>query len=201
MVVIAFPLLPQQGPVGPIFEWGLRSNTAVSRSPFTGATTTRERLGGPQFATLRYRNLNGSNAARLRSWLFQMRGMANRSYVPDFSYTQRGSFSATELLTNNVFASGTTGWTSSAEYALTVADGVARALALGAITTGVAIYPSATAACTQYAPYLARALLMRGRGAYTSGLRLDVGSSVGGGEYASGSAVTAYGLTQTVAVP
>lgn len=196
MGVIALPLLSPQGPIGPVFEWGLRSNTAVSRSPFTGATRTAERLGGPQFATLRYRNLHDSEAARLRSFLMQCRGMASRVYVPDFSYTQRGSFPATELFPNTTF-SDTSGLSPSSETTLTVSNNILRATRTAVTTDQFTARASSPVTVVQYAPYSLRFIVHQGRGAYAAGLRTYDNSIPN----VIGSTVTTFGRVDGVVVP
>lgn len=173
MAVIALPLISPQGAIGPVFKWGLRAATRINRSPFNGATTTLERPGGPQVASLTYASLSGANAARLRSFLMQTRGQAQRFYVPDFSYTPRGSFPATELLSNSTFANGTTGW-STYQSTLSVTDSLLRAKAdgtaqnFGVTRTGIAV--------TQYAPHVLRAYFAGSR-VFSPQLILDLNNT------------------------
>lgn len=109
----------------------------------------------------------------MRSFLLQCRGQANRFYTYPFGYTQRGSFSAPELFTNNSFASGTTGWTANSTT-LTAADGIARLT----VPTPALQSISQSLTMVQYAPYALRSILHDGRG--SSGLAIGRLINAGG---------------------
>ena len=149
-------------------EWELRSNVSRFQSPMGGVTRTLERVGSRWAATWRWDAVAGENAARLKSFLALMRGGANRFWAYDPGYTMRGAYSAAELLTNNTFASGTTGWTAGGEYTLSAADSVAMSKRNANTGNALPLIQTTPVTVTQYAPYLARLLLIAGRGSYTS---------------------------------
>jgi hypothetical protein len=171
MGVIALPNLQPQGSA-PSLDWELRSIGARFQSPLSGISRTLERPGSSWAVTLRYENLSRDKRARMQAFLSSCRGYAQRFYVPDFSRpTLRGSFAAPELLTNNFFASGTTGWTAGGGAAvLSAADGMLRvtradsALNYQARQSGIPVTP--------YTPYIARAVMLAGKG--PSGLTLQL---------------------------
>jgi hypothetical protein len=192
VAVVALPNIVPQGP-GAAITWELRSNTARFPS-LAGYTRTLERGGAHFAATLRYENLNESSAARMRAFLTAMRGQAQRCYLRDFGYTKRGSFPAPELLTNPYFASGTTGWSGSAGSALTAADGILRVTQTGNMTNPQA--RQSAIAVTQYAPYVARGLIVHGRGALPTSYRAGIADVTIAGESDNG-----IGMRYGVLVP
>lgn len=104
----------------------LRDLSGRFSSPFTGTTRTYSRPGGElRQMTLSLPPLTAAKAAALRGLLAKLRGGVHRVWCRDHSYVKRGSFPATELIQNNVFSNGTTGW--SATYGtITAADGILR---------------------------------------------------------------------------
>ena len=146
--------------------WEQRSITAINRSPLNGVATTLERVGAQLAVRLKYETLFENERARMQAFLSACRGHGSRFYVPYYGWTNRGSFSASELLSNNFFASGTTGWTA-ASATLDVQDQVGRIVHDGTFSVLPQINRSATV--VQYAPYVARALLTAGRGSFGSG--------------------------------
>lgn len=111
-------------------------------------------------------------------------------------YSNRGSWSASELLTNGTFASGTTGWTSSnAELVLSAADRVLRGTRTG--VTGDRTIQATVATTVSGVTYAARLLAEAGRGAMD--YQLQLGTSAGGTQLSStGSDFTAGGLRTLV---
>lgn len=101
------------------------SNTAIARSIFTGAASTVQRGGDRLRFGIRTDNASNRNGNIERAILMalrtQARGQGNRIWYSPYGYSPRGSFPATELLSNNTFASGTTGWTGT-NSSLTVTD-------------------------------------------------------------------------------
>lgn len=190
MAVVPFPMdLSPQG-LNPSMSWELRSLTGKGGSPLSGVVRTLERPGAHWAATLPYENLADARQARLQNLAASLRGHANRTYVPVFGWTRRGSFTTSELLTNNDFASGTTGWeiNTANEAVLTASDSILR-VTRAANTASYVVRQAATATVTQYAPYAARALTMIGRGAYVAGTgQVYIGST------AQGTAPTDYGM-------
>lgn len=149
-------------------------STGVSRGTFTGALVTAARGGDKLAATIELTKHGGRSAdgksdrALMRSFLASLRGRQNRAYLTDKSYTRRGTFPTGELLTNNTFANGTTGW-STTSSTITASDRVLRATRTAAGANDFSAIPSAAVSVTQYAPYAARFFFRIGRGAYSSG--------------------------------
>lgn len=142
----------------------------------------------------RYRGLRSDEKAAILNAINDRRGQLNILRVTPHAPI-RGSFATSELLTNNTFASGTTGWTSGSEYTLSVSDRVMRATRNNGNATSYALRSSAAPAIVQWAPYVMRAMVLQGRGAYASGFRLnDLSGSI------IGSAQTSYGLLSQVFV-
>ncbi len=164
MATVPFPTnLSPQGPNAGM-SWELRSLTGINRSSLNGVATTLERPGAHFALRFPYSNLATDRRARLETFAMAHRGSANRFHVPVFGWTRRGSFPATELLTNNYFTS-TTGWTASGGIpvaALTAADGILRMTQTAATINPQAKQTGITA--VQYAPYCARAVVLHGLG-------------------------------------
>lgn len=137
-------------------SWELRSLTAINRSPLNAVVTTLERPGAHWAVRMPYQNLAADRRARLQAFVSSARGHAQRFYVPVYGWTRRGSFPATELLTNGDFADGTTGWTHY-NSTLTASDGVLRAQSDGE-TTDFGITRASISPVVQYAPYVLRAM-------------------------------------------
>jgi len=146
-------------------------STSVSRGTFTGALVTAAKGGDRLGLTLEFTKHGGLTAAGkveralLRSWLARLRGRQNRAYLYDLSSRRRGTFSTGELLANNDFANGATGWSAfSPTSAITASDRVLRvSRILNNATNGSSAYNTAGISLTQYAPYVARALFLPGR--------------------------------------
>lgn len=148
-------ILPPGLPVASM-SMGYADVTSKFQNPFSGLTRTVSRPGAPWRMSLDLRNLSSTDRVRFMSWLAGMRGAANRVFVPVPGYTRRGSFPAPELLTNNDFSNGTTGWTTT-NATFTVADRVAR-LTATTPAANVEIYRSAT--FEAYVPYVFRSMLI-----------------------------------------
>jgi hypothetical protein len=109
--------------------------------------------------------------------------------------------STMDLLANADFRNGTTGWSSNADYTLGVSESVLRATRNACNGANVqALYPSATLTPVQYAPYVAKFMVAKGRGTYTNGFRADIGSTAGGAEYGTGTTITDSGMAIAAAV-
>lgn len=179
-------------------------NTGMTRSLYTQAPETTgfggDRLKFSLEFTPTFSTQSDYERSTLRSFLARLRGRQNRAYLWDPSYRQRGSFTATELLSNNTFANGTTGWTlnSGSEVTISSADRILRSKRAEALT-GRTIVPTAAATVTQYAPYAARAFIRQGRGSLRFGVR--AGSTAGGTDYGSTGTLTSAGLTTLKLVP
>src|SRR5690606_7958755 len=93
--------------------WSGIGNTAVFTGPFSGVTRTYSRPGSLMRCVITLPMMKGRGRARWAALLAALRDRGNRIWMPDFSMLLEsglpigGSFPATELLTNNDFASGT----------------------------------------------------------------------------------------------
>jgi len=80
MPALTFPTLTRTAPHR--IEWGLQSNVQVSTSPLNGAVQTVELPGARWRCTMYYENLLAEDAAKLRSFLVQLRGQSGRFLCP-----------------------------------------------------------------------------------------------------------------------
>lgn len=141
-------------------------------SPLTGYTRTVARPGERMRLSLSFENTNAAMRAALQSTIARMRGATHRIWAYDHSNRLRGSFPATELLTNNTFANGTTGW-SAQQATLTVADRVMRVTVAKNIAAGASA-PYQAPTVTQYAPHVLRSILgARSRTGLNAGTYID----------------------------
>lgn len=171
-------------------------NTGLTRALYTADPETTGFGGDRLRFSLEFTPTSSRQSAveraTIRSFLASLRGRQNRAYLWDPSYQgPRGSFSAPELLSNNTFANGTTGW-SVANGTLTVADRVGRVTAASA--GEVDLFQSV--ALTQYAPHALRSMILDG--AQSAGL--SIGPSINSGGVASVDYQTARGLRTAVLV-
>jgi hypothetical protein len=151
-------LLPQYLPVAQL-DLGVQDGTAADVSPVTGLVQTSEVFGvRRRTASLQFENIDrrSGNLAALRAFLSSMQGRKNRVWISDPSYQQRGSFSAPELLTNNDFSNGTTGWLDVGSSVHTASDRTLRVTSISGASNPQARQTSAP--CVQYAPYVCRAV-------------------------------------------
>lgn len=179
------------------------SNSTAARSIFTGSVRTASRAGARLGFGISVGNGSEredySNPAALQSLIARLDGQAHRLLFADPGYQIRGDFPASELLTNNVFASGTAGWTQQG-VSFSVTDRVAR-FTRTQFTTSVDVLSqsSAITGLTQYAPYVLRSFDVIGRGSWTSGVQL--GSSIATNDYGLGTSSGGGMKTLMVVVP
>lgn len=183
-------------------------STGGVRGAYTGAAQTTAYGGDRLGATITTTPVGGagssglSDKAVLLAWLASLKGKQNRAWLRDDSYRQRGSFPSAELLSNNTFANGTTGWSSQGGGApvLTAADRSLRpTVTIGSAGSGNGYTNTAAITVTQYAPYVVRALLAGGRGSF-SGYDVRLGSTAGAADYAENLSVSP-GLLAAAGVP
>jgi hypothetical protein len=185
--------------------WTTNGNGATFNSPFVGTTHTYSRPGVRMGCMMQMPPVKGEPRARMLAVLRALKDRGNYIWVPDFSTTletglpARGSFAAAELLASSTFANGTTGWSAGADYAISASDRALRATVAKAISTGLAVHPTAAVASVQYAPYAARWFTAIGAGEFPAGFRIGLGSTAGGSEYGAG-AMSAHGLRSLAAV-
>lgn len=166
--------------------WSIIGNAATFTSPLSGATRTYGRPGARLGCTMTFPAMKGQDRARLLAFINTLLDRSNRVWVPDFSTTRRGSFPAQELLTNNDFSNGTSGW-SVDNGTLSANDRVMR---LTATTPAAYVAFARSATMTQYAPYALRSFLRDGP--QTAGL--SVGPYLNAGNNVVGEYSTARGL-------
>lgn len=154
----------------------LRGLTSRFPSPFTGTTRTYSRPGGElMHMRLDFPPLTATKGAALRGMLAKLRGGVNRVWCRDHSYVRRGSFPATELIANNTFANGSSGWTAGGSFV--VADGVARLASTGVTPYTPQCYQVVNA--TAGNAYVLRGMLIQGTQATTLAVQIkDVGDAL-----------------------
>jgi hypothetical protein len=160
-------------------------------SPLNGYTRTVSRPGERMRLTMSFRNITEVKRATLQAEIASLRGAAHRVYANDHSFTNRGSFTAPELVTNWDVDS-TTGFTVSSVWTATLVESAYRFTRNQ--NTGVAVSVVRTDALTvvQYAPYVARILVLPGSD-QSEAYRINIGSSAFASDYSllSGSS---YGM-------
>lgn len=169
-------------------EWSILGNVAAFQSPTNGATRTYGRPGARWACRVTVPPVKGTDRARLMAVLGALRDRSSRIWMPDFSVTQRGSFPATELLTNNDFSNGTTGWSTTSVTTHTAQDRQSR----GTINSG-ALYPQiyqSSVVVSQYVPYALRAFV-KAAGDLSS---VNVGPAISDGSYQTDSYTLDRGL-------
>ncbi len=189
-VLIPPDIIPQEESVELVDD-----GTVPFAPQFGNALTQRQQYFEPYLkVTQIWRDLRGADLARMQSIVRTLQGSFNtlRAVVGN---TLRGSFPATELLANNDFSNGTTGWTADSNACtMTVADNVARITAKGNIN-----YPEIyqSLASTQYAPHVIRSFVTEGRG----GVGVNMGQFLGAGNNGLDNySTTARGLISLSAV-
>jgi hypothetical protein len=140
--------------------------TVAFQPSFGRGQTQRGIFADPRWGLRRrYRGLRSDEKAAILNALNESRGQFNTIRVTPHTPI-RGSFATSELLTNNTFASGTTGWAAGSEYSISVSD---RVLAgVRSAMTAASTIASQTVGITQYAPYVGRVMVNSGRGTYSS---------------------------------
>lgn len=167
--------------------------TAQFNSPLSGTTRTVGRPGDRWGFALDHKSLHGQDKARIEAFIALMRGSTNRALFSPIDYVQRGSFPSAELLSNNTFSNGTTGWTAGSQYGISAADFVLTGMRTQ--VTANAIIASQSITWSANTPYVLRGLFTQGRGDYSSaGFEATV-ASVGQ------MATTGYGLKVAAIVP
>jgi hypothetical protein len=179
--------------------------TARFTSPLSGTLRTVSRLGSRWGVRLDFANLAyGPDRARLETIIAAMQGAANRAlWSPSVDFPLRGSFPCPELLSNNLFANGSTGWASYFGETLTAAD---RAMSVtrtqNDASHGTGFLPSAPlTTLVQYAPYVARFCWTPGRGNYGAFSSVRAGITAGNSELGSAQYSDGRGIATLAFVP
>lgn len=172
----------------------LIENVGVSRALYTGRTRTSE-LGGDRIGcSLEATPSMAAQRAALKSFAMQA-GRRNRVYLYDPGYRPRGSFPATELLTNADFSQGTTGYTANSAT-LSASNGVLRATRTKGGTASVEIIQTQDLD-VQYAPYALRSLVTAPQWPPAN----TIGPAISDGSQQAVDYQTARGLRTAVLVP
>jgi len=168
--------------------------SSIFRSAFAPGFAQRQSYGGLRLKLSRRHTVRLEEKAILLAALRATRGGYN-AIRTKVHFALRGSFPATQLVTNNTFANGTTGWSAlSPVTSIASADRAIRVERIGNDTlVGTGLYNTSGITLTQYVPYVARAMSYRGQG--FSGTYLTAGTTatslVNGGQ---GGSATSYGL-------
>lgn len=177
-------------------DW-LDEGTSVFPATFAPGLAQRQSYGGLRLKLSRQHTVRGEEKAQLLSILKATRGRFNvlRTKV---HFALRGTFPATELIANNTFANGTTSWSvgSSANIALSEDDRVLRVTRVGAVASTTA--RAAVLTTTAYVPYVARAMIVDGRGPMGHGAR--IATAAGGNDVATTGTLTVQGLATAAGV-
>lgn len=179
-------------------EW-LDEGSSVFAASFAPGLAQRQSYGGLRLKLSRRHTVRAEEKAYLLAALANTRGRYNalRTKVHVLS---RGSGMGSELLSNNTFPNGTTGWTSGSQYTLSASGRVLRAQRNATTAPDIALRPSSTIAVTQYAPLVQRFFVSAGRGGHTA-FALRAGSTATGTDYLDDAAVTGPGLLSKAFVP
>ncbi len=160
-------------------------SSGLSKGTFSGKLLVSARGGDKLGISIQFTPHGGGVAsavgaaerARMRSFLVSLRGRQNPAWMVDFSTRRRGVFPTSELLSNSLFLSGTSGWTDAGqESSISASSGVMR-VTRNAVTSTAHI-DSSSVSIVQYAPYVGRAFILRGRGTFTT-LAVDVNAGSG----------------------
>ena len=150
--------------------------TEVFRPTLARGQTQRQSYGGPRLKLTRKVFVRQKELGLMLSFLQAMRGK-NAAFYAAVNYKSRGAFSNAELLTNNAFANGTTGWTL---YDAAIASGTVtenryrvKRLKNGAYS-GVYQTPTVTAG----KPYSGRGFILPGKGASVALYTLQASDTV-----------------------
>lgn len=176
-------------------EW-LDEGSSVFRAAFAPGLAQRQSYGGVRLKLSRRHTVRGEEKAQLLSILKATRGSYN-AIRTKVHFALRGSYPSSELVTNNTFASGTTGWTADTRASLSVAERILRVQRI-LVDTSECHVSNTTATVTQYRPYLIRAMFMQGRGAFTTFAHSFISSNAS--TYGSYS-LTDYVLKRSAVVP
>lgn len=156
-------ILPPSLPVASI-EWGVADRTQVDESATSGDIQTSEIYGSRKMRVrFDFRSLSrrAGTLQTFRAFLARLQARKGRTWLTDPSHVQRGSFPALDLLANNEFSDGSTGWSASAGTAIAVTNAVLRATR---IASSASFGYEKAATGTAYTPYGFRALLRGGLG-------------------------------------
>lgn len=135
-------------------------STGVTRGVYTGIPQTTNYGGDRIGATIEFTPTGGAQSsekslrAQLQAFFMSLRGMTNRAFLTDSSYTRRGSFPASEILASSDL-SATTGWLAGSDASIAVADNALRVkrTANSSASAGNAYVGQSVSTLVAYAPY------------------------------------------------
>jgi hypothetical protein len=180
-------------------EW-LDEGSAVFNAAFAPGIAQRQSFGGLRLKMSRRHTVRAEEKAQLLSILQATRGRFN-ALRTKVHFALRGSGLGTEILSNNTFANGTTGWTGGSTTTRTVSDRLMRVTRNEVGATSNACGPSSALTVTQYAPHVSRYFTQQGRGSYPTGHALTWGATAGAADYEISSDFTTYGLLTHTHIP
>jgi hypothetical protein len=173
----------------------LDDGTQMFQPQFARGTTQVQIWADPRWQfTRRYRGMRSDQKAVLLSALSEARGKGVTVRLTPHT-TLRGSFPASELLTNNTFENGTTGWTADATYTLTASDRILRTTRNSGAAIQTVLARSSGTTVTALAPYAIRFMIQQSRGSYSTGFQINDSGA------ANGALLTGVGLKTQVFVP
>lgn len=143
--------------------------------------------------------VNASRRRSLMTMLAQLRGRANRLWLPDYAYQRHasGAFTSSELLANTAFIT-TTGWTAGTNFTLSVSAVTGRLRATKTASGSEYIHCGPVTVTANLA-YVVRMLAYQGKGA--ASITLAMGTTAGATDIGSATAETAYRMMTLAAVP
>lgn len=153
----------------------LDANTSSFSSPTVGSTRTAERLGDRLRFQLNFTTVNdNASTARQRgrmiALLMSLRGQSGRVWMTPPGATLRGSFPATEIITNNDFSNGVSNWSAGSEAALIALDRGMRVKRIANAGTGGNAYATqSVSGLTVDAPYALRIMVSKVNGVVNAG--------------------------------
>ena len=181
-------------------------NTGISTSPYGGPTLTSA-LGGDRLSMSAALTQEGGGSAtssrrraQMMAFLARMRGRQNRWYAWDRGYRMRGGFPTGELVANPEFASGTTGWTTTAtssDLVVSAVDGVMRLQKASAAHSDYSVYTAAITVVSG-AAYAARVAVTGGYGG--TSIKILLGTTAGASDIAASSAISTDGVHTLVGI-
>lgn len=162
-------------------------STSVAASPVTGYSRTASNYGVRRWGvSVEHDWLQTSNRAYILSLVAALRGRSNRLYIPCFDYRKRGAFSAPEVVPNNDFSNGTTGWSAGSEGSIAVSNRVMRITRISNVAGGGAYAAVQSVTTVAWAPYVWRMLTQNIRGIVNCGATVGGNSVMLTGSYDTG---------------
>lgn len=148
-------------------------NTVRFEPQFGRGQSQRQSYGAPRFKISRKHTVRQGEEANVLASIIAARGSYN-TVRTTVKRVLRGNYGLTELLTNNSFVSGTTGWSVFSTSAFLARDRIGTFQVAG-LTVGGAVGIGRTAVTSAYQLYAARTSLIQGRN--SASYRVRMGTS------------------------